>query len=156
MKYLFSNELDVASSFLWYFLNTVGPLINNSPSAEILVLYSGNIIPTLSDYGKIEINTLIELFKKDYDYSDEYIIDNIILLNLLLHYKQFGLIINKISPSLKKIGIWFRAPIIKIIKQECLKDVYDQTNLIYKLIDIISEGPYCIDVINTFVVNICR
>ena len=111
--------------------------MNLTLGREILNLIDIIVLPGLNTNSRIIVdNELIELSKK-YDVKLDYVVNTFIFVTMLTNLNNFGNCLYAMATSLKKVGMWFKSPMIKKIKTGCVKSG-STDNIIIELCEIMS------------------
>ena len=111
---------------------------------EIVELLKQSVLPHLDKGNKILLNTKFdELISKYYNNTNpntnkEFAV-NMVLISMLTHLNEFGNIMHFMTISLKKLGVWFKSPVIKKCKSISSKNV-GNTDIITELQDLLIEN----------------
>jgi hypothetical protein len=113
--------------------------MNLTLGREILNLIDTIVLPGLNTNSRIIVdNELIELSKK-YDVKLDYVVNTFIFVTMLTNLNNFGNCLYAMATSLKKVGMWFKSPMIKKIKTGCVKSG-STDNIVIELCEIMSEN----------------
>jgi hypothetical protein len=113
--------------------------MNLTLGREILNLIDTIVLPGLNTNSRIIVdNELIELSTK-YDVKLDYVVNTFIFVTMLTNLNNFGNCLYAMATSLKKVGMWFKSPMIKKIKTGCVKSG-STDNIVIELCEIMSEN----------------
>ena len=97
--------------------------LNMTFGSEIMSFVNENVLPNLSKGSKIVVEDNIRELVDKYDNTVSYVSQTLVLTTLLTNLEQFGNIVYSMATSLKKVGVWFKSPVIKKIKTVCSSGV---------------------------------
>ena len=118
--------------------------MNTTLGSEVIQLVTEKILPHLLKGTRVVVETELRELVTKYDSLLSYVTNTLVLTTLLTNLEQFGNVIYSIATSLKKVGVWFKSPVIKKIKticgsgRDCEDKVVDILNLLSEN-DVISS-----------------
>ena len=118
--------------------------MNLTLGREVLDLIESVVVPGLQKGAKIVVEQPLRELSEKYEVELDYVVNALVFVNMLTHLDNFGNCVYAMATSLKKVGLWFKSPVIKKLKTACAaSDSAD--DIVLELCSIISENDLLSD-----------
>ncbi len=94
-------------------LQKVNSQMNMTLGSEIIQFTNDFVVTNLSKGTKVVVEEPLQEIVTKYDNSIGFVSHTFVFTTLLTNLEQFGNIIYSVTTSLKKLGVWFKSPVIK-------------------------------------------
>ena len=118
--------------------------MNLTLGREILDLIESVVVPGLQKGAKIVVEQPLRELSEKYEVELDYVVNALVFVNMLTHLDNFGNCVYAMATSLKKVGLWFKSPVIKKLKTACAASA-SADDIVLELCSIISENDLLSD-----------